>query len=127
MNEMLKRIFELIEQNGEKPTPLSTQLGFSTSAFSDWKKGKASPSLKNVMLLADHFNVSLDYIVFGKEKPGPVRIQYVCSQNEEDAALLKAFHKLSPELRMKAAGYIDGLAAASPAAAPAEGTTTLSV
>lgn len=117
MNDMLSRIYKLIEQDDIKPTQLAVQLGLSNSAFSDWKKGKASPSLKALQCFADYFDVSLDYLVYGKEKSSPIRIENRNTMNQEDTDLLNAYHQLTPELRLKALGYIEGMAATMSAAA----------
>ena len=60
---------------------------------------KGSPSLKAVMQFAEYFNVSLDYLVYGKENQNQNIVEI---SNPEDDALLESFHRLSPELRLKA-------------------------
>ena len=67
MSDLLKRVYDLMEKAEIKPTQLSKELGMSTSTFSDWAKGKGSPSLKAVMQFAEYFDVSLDYLVYGKD------------------------------------------------------------
>ena len=46
--------------------------------------------------------------------------------NPEDDALLESFHRLSPELRLKATGYIEGMLAAMPSSASTEDAAKLS-
>lgn len=123
MSDLLKRVYRLMDQHDIKPTQLAKQLGLSTSTFTDWSKGKGSPSLKAVMQFAEYFDVSLDYLVYGKEHQTQNIVEI---SNPEDDALLESFHKLSPELRLKAAGYIEGMVAAMPSSASTEDTAKLS-
>lgn len=117
MSDLLKRIYQLMNKQDIKPTQLAKQLGMSTSTFTDWGKGKGSPSLKAVMQFAEYFNVSLDYLVYGKEQQHQNIVEI---SNPEDDALLESFHKLSPELRSKVTSYIEGMLAAMPSFASSE-------
>ena len=54
MSDLLKRVYALMEKAEIKPTQLAKELGMSTSTFSDWAKGKGSPSLKAVMQFSEY-------------------------------------------------------------------------
>lgn len=123
MSDLLERIYQLMNKHDIKPTQLAKQLGMSTSTFTDWGKGKGSPSLKAVMQFAEYFDVSLDYLVYGKEHQNQNIVEI---SNPEDDALLKSFHRLSPELRLKATSYIEGMLAAMPSSASTEDSVKLS-
>ncbi len=115
MSDLLERVYKLMEKQDIKPTQLAKQLGMSNSTFTDWNKGKGSPSLKAATQFAEYFDVSLDYLVHGKEHQSQHQPQNILEfSSPEDDALLEAFHRLSPELRAKAVGYIEGMAAAMP-------------
>lgn len=45
---------------------LSQKIGVAQSAISAWLLGKKEPSIKSLWLLADYFNVDIDYLV-GRE------------------------------------------------------------
>ena len=113
MSDLLKRVYALMEKAEIKPTQLAKELGMSTSTFSDWARGKGSPSLKAVMQFSEYFNVSLDYLVYGKgyEASSSSVLEF---SNSEDEELLKKFHLLPPELRQKAVGYIEGMISTMP-------------
>lgn len=113
MSDLLVRVYELMEKAEIKPTQLAKALGMSTSTFSDWSKGKGSPSLKAVIQFAEYFDVSIDYLVYGKEhtSSSPQMLEF---SNSEDEELLKKFHLLPPDLRHKAVGYIEGMISAMP-------------
>lgn len=40
-------------------------------AVSKWERGEAAPDLAIIALLSEYFNVSIDYLVLGKERPVP--------------------------------------------------------
>lgn len=60
---MIQRILELAQENGLKQTDLANLIGCSTGNISDWKKGKVRPSVDYLVKIADHFNVSVDYLI----------------------------------------------------------------
>lgn len=69
---------------------LTNFLGLKSVAFSEWKSGKSKSYKKYLIEIADFFNISLDYLVYGKEKG--------CSTfklTDEEQELLEYFNKLS--------------------------------
>lgn len=122
MSDLLKRVYRLMNEHDIKPTQLAKLLGMSTSTFTDWNNGKGSPSLKAVIQFAEYFDVSLDYLVYGKEHQEKNILEI---SNPEDDALLEAFHKLPPQLRMKATGYIEGMLSAMPSSDSTEDSAKL--
>ena len=42
---------------------VSTDTGITKSTFSDWKSGRSSPKVEKLMILADYFDVPLEYFV----------------------------------------------------------------
>ncbi len=57
------RFAELRTDNDVKQKDLAKLLNVSVSAVSHYEKGLNTPDLSNLILLADYFNVSLDYLV----------------------------------------------------------------
>lgn len=111
MSTLLDRMKELMKQSGIKPKQLTAELGISNSSFTDWSKGKGSPSLDTVRKFADYFHVSIDYLVNGVEFSSHKTLEF---SNPIDKELLEKFHSLTPELREKLIGYVDGMLAAMP-------------
>lgn len=109
MSDLLTRIHTLMAQNDIKPTQFTKILGISSSSFTDWGKGKGSPSLKTVSQISEYFNVSIDYLVYGNDKH---TISVLDFSNTEDSAMLEKFHQLTPELRRQALAYMDGMVSA---------------
>lgn len=60
---MYKRIRELRQQKGETQTKVSTILGIEQSYYSKIELGKHEISIKDLIRIAEYFNVSIDYIV----------------------------------------------------------------
>lgn len=111
MSDLLKRVYQLMARENIKPTQLAKALNMSTSTFTDWSKGKGSPSLKAVMQFAEYFGVSIDYLVYGKEHTSPLILEL---SSPEDNELLDKFHQLPENLRHKTMGYIEGMLSAIP-------------
>ena len=45
---ILDRIYELMNERNLRPSQVTKDIGYANSSFSDWKKGKGSPSLDAV-------------------------------------------------------------------------------
>ena len=95
---MLNRILELMEKNHVTAKQLTSDLGLSGSAISEWKKGKGKPSTDAVVKIAKYFSVSADYILGiddeQKEKPVPTDGDGL---SEKDVRLIAWFRSLPPE------------------------------
>lgn len=69
--DMKKRVQELCKKNGISVSELEKTLGFGNGYIS--KLGQSTPNTSKIKLIADYFNVSIDYIITGEEKhPIPV-------------------------------------------------------
>lgn len=60
---MYKRIKELRIEKGETQTKISTILGIEQSYYSKLELGKHEISIKDLIRIAEYFNVSTDYIL----------------------------------------------------------------
>lgn len=63
-----QRIFMLLKQKGKKQKELAEYTGISTSAISAWNKNNTNPTAESLSIIADFLEVSLDYLLTGKEK-----------------------------------------------------------
>lgn len=63
---MLK-LRELREKKGLSQTELAAKLGFAQNTLSNWESGKRDPDSDTIVMLAEFFDVSTDYLL-GKEK-----------------------------------------------------------
>lgn len=87
-----QRIFEELKKQGKKQKDLAVYIGLSTSAVSDWKKKGTNPAAENLSIIADFLNISIEYLLTGKEKSSPT---VTLTADEQD--LLDIYNSLSPK------------------------------
>lgn len=109
---LLERVKALMKHNNINAKQLTAELGISSSSFSDWGRGKGSPSLDTVTKFAAYFDVSIDFLVHGEEHSS--RTKNLEFSNPRTEALLSKFHSLTPELQDRLIIYADGMLAAIP-------------
>lgn len=63
MSCRIPKLFELMKTNNITAKKLSVSIGASEGNISDWKSGKAIPSAEKLVLIADFFDVSIDYLL----------------------------------------------------------------
>ena len=69
--DMKERVQELCKKNSISVSELEKTLGFGNGYIS--KLGQSTPNTSKIKLIADYFNVSIDYIITGEEKhPIPI-------------------------------------------------------
>lgn len=83
---------------------LTKYLGLNSVAFSEWKSGKSKSYRKYLIEIAEFFNVSIDYLVYGKGKNASMEH---LSENEQE--MLDVFSKFDPIEQAKLIGKLEGL------------------
>lgn len=63
------RLFELLEAHNISPSELSQKTHIHRSNISQWKTKKTIPLLDDLIIVADEFNVSLDYLLGRTDSP----------------------------------------------------------
>lgn len=58
---------QLCKQYKTNPSQVSKATGISTATLTSWKKGAYTPKQDKLQKIADHFNVTVDYLMTGKE------------------------------------------------------------
>lgn len=58
-----KRIKELMKEEQLTQSALAEKLGVKQNTISAWLLGKKEPSIHSLWLVADYFNVDIDYLV----------------------------------------------------------------
>ena len=76
------RIINLCKQHNIKITKLLKELKIAAGASTSWKKGTI-PSSDALIKLSEYFNVSIDYILFGKDPTTPTEYQSLISSYQE--------------------------------------------
>lgn len=57
------RIFHLMQERGVRASDIVKQTGIKQSTITEWKMGRSSPSVNALVMLADYFGVTVDYLV----------------------------------------------------------------
>ena len=66
MDEIISRIINLTEEKQMNGKELGEILGLKKSPITDWKNKKAKPTLEQMIKMCEIFEVSADFILFGK-------------------------------------------------------------
>ena len=91
---------KICEKEGIKVTPTLIALGKSKGNIDKWRKG-GLPNGETLVQFCEHFNVSADYFLFGKDSYD--------SLSEEEQILLDLIRNLTHEQRLILKGFILGL------------------
>lgn len=90
--------FEMLcKRDDTKPSVVSKETGISTATLTSWKQGKYTPKQDKLQLIADFFNVSVDYLMTGEEKKKAERPKELYTK--EDLELLALIKKLNEKQR----------------------------
>lgn len=67
MQSIYQRLEQLIADRGMTKKGFCEQLSISSGNFGDWKRGKSVPSTSKLIEIATFFDVSLDWLMMGRE------------------------------------------------------------
>lgn len=87
---------ELCKQRNIKPNKVSKETGVSTATLTSWKQGKYTPKPDKLKLIADFFNVSLEFLMRNEDvqwNPFEQTMDYTISLSEEEQDLLMKYRK----------------------------------
>ncbi len=98
---MVDRINELAKKMGVSISSIEKTVGLSNGIIGKWRK--QSPSCDKLKLVADYLNVSIDYLLTGKEN---LSIEL----KDDEQELLKNYKKLTEESKNEASRKIEELA-----------------
>lgn len=62
LSKFAERLNEIIQENKINPTILSNQINISHATICSWLRGSSIPSLSNLILLADYFNLTIEFL-----------------------------------------------------------------
>ena len=89
---------KLCARDGVRPGPLLESLGMSKGNMGRWQKGQL-PSGTCLVQICEHFNVSADYLLFGKETDNTL--------SEEESEFITRLRALPPGKRGEVKGYLN--------------------
>lgn len=79
---------KLCNDNKTNPSRVSKATGISTATLTSWKKGVYTPKQDKLQLIADYFNVTVDYLMTGKE------LEFSVEMAQKDLALSNMSERL---------------------------------
>lgn len=87
-------IFEkLCKANGVSAYKVGQELNISSATFTSWKKGEYTPKQDKLKKIADYFNVSLEYLMYGQESGFTADNAELLVKIHGDSELLNALGK----------------------------------
>lgn len=69
MEKFAERLKLLREEHGLSQDKLGKEIGVSRYAIYTYEKGKASPTVEGLVMLADYFDVTTDYLLGRTDTP----------------------------------------------------------
>ena len=87
---------ELLRLKGVKTADVCRETGLKAPTFSDWKKGKSKPNIDKLILIANYFGVSVEYLRTGKE-PEKKEKPPMPSYDKDTMEMIKLFSQLNKE------------------------------
>lgn len=97
---------ELRKRQGLTQQEMADALNMSRENYNRYETGKRSPSLEVLIEIADHFSVSLDYLVGRTSTEGEACVRKIPEPIAEAQAVIPETDLTSPE---KIKAYIDAL------------------
>jgi len=73
MNDFCVRLKELIQNTGKQHTQISSEINVSKQKISHWVTGYCEPCIDDLIILANYFNVSIDYLVGYEQEDGTLK------------------------------------------------------
>ena len=105
-----ERLNELFSADPRSDSAIAAELGVSKQALSAWRKGIRSPKKSVLILIANMYNVGIDWLMgfdVPKEKEG--KIFPVELKTEEARFVSVAMDKMPPEAREKAVNVLKAM------------------
>lgn len=84
---MIERILEIIKENNLTNKQFCEILGFYLSTVTDWKNAKSKPTVSQIVRIAEHFDLSTDYIILGKTPNNYIKTGNIANGNNNYATV----------------------------------------
>lgn len=109
MTEFGRVLFRLRERTNTNQKSLAAVLGITPSVISQYEKGKAMPGYDVMLKIADHFQVSVDYLL-GRDETASGTERWLDTKfyrKLTNRQLLEQCGSLSQEQRRLLCGFLD--------------------
>ena len=95
-----KIFYNLCEVKGEAPNVVAKKLNISSASVTWWKQGQRNPSVRTLKMIADYFNVSVEYLKGETDERTPKEKSPAGAElSEKDRKLVDAYHKSEPVIQ----------------------------
>lgn len=92
------RIKQLREESGLSQAKLARELGVGVGSVGMWESSDEIPPVKKLQIIANYFDVSLDYLVGRSDTRKPTEGSLPTSMDDE-GELLELYRRLPPEFK----------------------------
>lgn len=65
--DITTRILKIMDERKTNAAQLTREIGLTNGLITQWKQKKQKPSVENLIKIANFFEISLDYLLTGKE------------------------------------------------------------
>lgn len=94
---MINRIVHLVEEHGISGKELGEILNLKKSPLTDWKNQKSKPTIEQVIKICEHFAITSDYLLFGKEDKQPQNTSNNVQLSEDETEVVNNYRELDYE------------------------------
>lgn len=95
VNTMVKNLRKLRMSKGVSQQTLADYLGIAQQSFNRYEKDKIEPDIASLILLADYFNTTVDYLIGHTPPEDPQELELT----KDEWALLRDYRQLSESER----------------------------
>lgn len=67
---MYKKFVDLLDKTNKTAYRVSKDTGITQSTFTDWKTGRSKPKIDKLMILANYFDVPIEYFWDNEQNAG---------------------------------------------------------
>ena len=107
MSLFLSRFRGLLEECGKQQKEICADLGIRNQKLSNWKTGYSEPNFDDLVMLANYFDVSTDYLLGVTEDEETPRLNAPATLPLDETELLKNYRALSYAGKARVAAYAD--------------------
>lgn len=100
-----QQLIALCEREGVKPTPFIKSLGFSAGNLKRWENG-ATVNSDILLAISEHFKVSIDYLLTGKEAKVSSNVDLI---NSNETTMINLFRMLSEKEQDRIIGRLENM------------------
>ena len=103
----MKRFEELVNTNHKGKKELAEFVNIPVTLVYKWLNNETNPSFKNLILIADFYEISVDYLVGRTEDDSSVKTKILIPFDENVKTILKTKH-ITKYRMFKDCGFSDG-------------------